>query len=196
MAISNFLRLKMKKLLTACAVASALISVPAFAQGYMGAGFGSSKISGIDSGATSGGNASKGMTKIYGGFQFTPNWGVEAQYSDLGSRDVTFAGVPAGSFRTSQFSIAGTGTLPLSSDFSLLGKLGYSANRFNASAGLGPVNNANSMLIGVGVAYNITPALSARLEYEDFGKIATIPTAVPTITARANGYSISLKYGF
>ena len=187
----------MKKILTACAVAAAsLMAAPVFAQGYVGLGFGSSRISGFDSGAISGGNANKGMTKIYGGFQFTPNWGLEAQYSDLGNRNVTIAGVPAGSFRTSQFSIAGTGTLPLSSGFSLLGKLGISANRLNASAGLGPVNNANSMLIGVGVAYNITPALSARLEYEDFGKIATIPTAVPAISARANGYSISLKYGF
>ena len=51
------------------------------------------------------------------------------------------------------------------------------------------------MLIGVGVSYNITPALSARLEYEDFGKIGTL-TGPPDITARANGYSLSLKYKF
>ena len=185
----------MKKLLSAVAVAVAFVAAPAFAQGYIGAGFGSSKISGIDSGTTSGGNANKSMTKVFGGFQFTPTWGLEAQYSDLGSRDVTVAAVPVGSFRTSQLSIAGTGTLPLSSNFSLLGKLGVSANRVNASAGLGNVKNASSVLIGVGVSYNITPALSARLEYEDFGKIGTF-TGPPDITARANGYSLSLKYGF
>lgn len=185
----------MKKLLSAVAVAVAFVAAPAFAQGYIGAGFGSSKISGIDSGTISGGNASKGMTKIYGGFQFTPTWGLETQYSDLGSRNVTVAGTSVGSFRTSQLSIAGTGTLPLNSNFSLLGKLGVSANRVNASADIGSVKNASSVLIGVGVSYNITPVLSTRLEYEDFGKIGTF-TGPPDITARANGYSLSLKYKF
>ena len=182
----------MKKILTACAVAAAsLMAAPVFAQGYVGLGFGSSRISGFDSGAISGGNANKGMTKIYGGFQFTPNWGLEAQYSDLGNRNVTIAGVPAGSFRTSQFSIAGTGTLPLSSGFSLLGKLGISANRVNGSLSSG---NNTSALVGIGAAYNITPALAVRLEYEDFGKVGTV--AANGSTVRANGYSLSLKYGF
>ena len=185
----------MKKIVLAAVIGTAFAASSAFAQGYIGAGFGSSKISGIDSGTTSGGNASKGMTKIYGGFQFTPTWGLEAQYSDLGSRNVTDAGVAVGSFRTSQLSIAGTGTLPLNSNFSLLGKLGVSANRVNASTAIGSVRNASSVLIGVGVSYNITPALSARLEYEDFGKIGTL-TGPPDITARANGYSLSLKYKF
>ena len=187
----------MKKIVLVAVIATAFAASSAFAQGYIGAGFGSSKISGIDSsvGPISGGNASKGMTKIYGGFQFTPTWGLEAQYSDLGSRNVTDAGAPAGSFRTSQLSIAGTGTLPLNSNFSLLGKLGVSANRVNASTAIGSVRNASSVLIGVGVSYNITPALSARLEYEDFGKIGTL-TGPPDITARANGYSLSLKYKF
>jgi opacity protein-like surface antigen len=100
-----------------------------------------------------------------------------------------------GSFSTSQLSIAGTGALPLNSNFSLLGKLGVSANRVNASAGIGNVRNASSVLIGVGVSYNITPVISTRLEYEDFGKIGTF-TGSPDSTARANGYSLSMKYKF
>jgi OOP family OmpA-OmpF porin len=184
----------MKKILTACAIAAAsFVAAPAFAQGYIGAGFGSSKISGFDTGTISGGNTSKGLVKIYGGYQFTPNWGLEAQYSDLGRRDVTNAGVAAGSFSSSQFSLAGTGTLPLSSGFSLLGKLGASANRVNGSALIGSANST-SLLIGVGAAYNITPALSVRLEYEDFGTMAKI--AANGSSVRANGYSLSLKYGF
>lgn len=185
----------MKKILTACAfAAAALVSVPAFAQGYIGFGLGSSKISGFDNGTISGGNTNKGLVKIYGGFQFTPNWGAELQYSDLGKRDITNAGVAAGSFSTSQYSIAGTGTLPLNSGFSLLGKLGVSANRINAPAGALSSSNNTSALIGVGASYSITPALSVRVEYEDFGKVATI--AANGSTVRANGYSISLKYGF
>ena len=181
----------MKKILSACAVAAAFVAAPAFAQGYIGGGFGSSKLAGIDGGGTTGGNTNKSQVKVYGGFQFTPTWGVEAQFSDLGKRDILNFGAPAGSLKASQFSIAGTGTLPLSSGFSLLGKLGVSANKVTGSGGL-PNGSATSALIGVGVSYNITPALSARLEYEDFGTVAKFNP--PTV--RANAYSISLKYAF
>lgn len=187
----------MKKILTACAfAAAALTAAPVFAQGYVGVGFGSSKISGFDVAGVSGGNTSKGLVKIYGGYQFTPNWGLEAQYSDLGKRDLTQNGALAASFSSSQFSIAGTGTLPLSSGFSLLGKLGASGNRVSGSANLGSANSTG-LLIGIGAAYNITPALSVRLEYEDFGTMAKLTNAgVAGNTIRANGYSLSLKYGF
>ena len=183
----------MKNILSACAVAAAFVAAPAFAQGYIGGGFGSAKLSGIDGAGITGGNTSKSQVKVYGGFQFTPNWGVEAQFSDLGKRDILFNGVAAGSAKVSQFSIAGTGTLPLTAGFSLLGKLGVSANRVNGSGAV-PSASKTSPLIGVGVSYNITPALSARLEYEDFGTVAKYVN--PTLTARANAYSISLKYAF
>jgi OOP family OmpA-OmpF porin len=184
----------MKKILTACAIAAAaLTAAPAFAQGYVGLGVGSSKISGFDTATVTGGNTNKSQVKIFGGFQFTPNWGAELQYSDLGKRDVINAGVAAGSITTSQFSIAGTGTLPLNSGFSLLGKLGVSANRINGSALLSN-SNKTSALIGVGASYSITPALSVRVEYEDFGKVATV--AANGSSVRVNAYSISLKYGF
>ena len=181
----------MKKILSACAVAAAFLAAPAFAQGYIGGGFGSSRLSGIDGGGTTGGNTGKSQVKLYGGYQITPYWGVEGQYSDLGRRDISFLGVPVGSLRASQFSIAGTGTLPLSSGFSLLGKLGVSANRASGSGAV-PSGSATSPLIGIGVSYNITPALSARLEYEDFGTVARFNPP----TFRANAYSISLKYAF
>lgn len=181
----------MKKIISACTVAAAFVAAPAFAQGYIGGGFGSSKLSGLDGGGITGGNTNKSQVKLYGGYQITPNWGAEAQYSDLGRRDIFENGVPVGSLKASQFSIAGTGTLPLSSGFSLLGKLGVSANRANGGGNL-PSASRTSPLIGFGVAYNITPALSTRLEYEDFGTVAKFGAR----TVRANAYSISLKYAF
>ena len=185
----------MKKILTACAIAAAAFTaVPAFAQGYLGLGVGSSKSSGVDNGTVTGGNTNKSLVKIFGGFQFTPNWGAELQYSDLGKRDISNAGVPVGSATASQYSISGTGTLPLSSGFSLLGKLGVSANRVNAPAGALSSSNSTSALIGIGASYSITPALSVRVEYEDFGKVATV--AATGSDVRANGYSVSLKYAF
>ena len=186
---------KMKQILTACALAAAaLTAAPVFAQGYIGGGFGSSKTTGIDGGGLTGGNASKGLVKIYGGYQITPNWGVEAQYADLGRRTVAVAGINAGSFGISQMSIAGTGTLPLALGFSLLGKLGVSSSR---PTGSGVTSSfKTSALIGVGMGYSITPALSARVEYEDFGKLGDQSNNGVNQSIRANGYSISLKYAF
>jgi len=184
----------MKKILSVCAIAAAFVAAPAFAQGYVGLGFGSSKISGFDSVGVNGGNTNKGLVKVFGGFQITPNWGAELQYSDLGRRDITGPAGTTGSFTSSQLSLAGTGTLPLSSGFSLMGKLGVSGNRIGTSGTVvvGSGNNTG-LLVGIGAAYDLTPALSVRVEYEDFGSMAKLNNGN---TVRGNGYSISLKYGF
>jgi len=188
--------IQMKKIFSACTIAAAFVAAPAFAQGYIGLGFGSSSTNGINAGGVNGGNTNKGMVKVYGGFQFTPNWGLEAQYSDLGNRDLTnAANVRIGDYKASQLSIAATGTLPLTSAFSLMGKLGISGNSIRGSAGLG-TSNATSALIGVGVSYSFTPALSARLEYEDFGKLGNYNNVAGTGSVKGNAYSISLKYAF
>lgn len=191
----------MKKIFAAAAIAAAFIATPALAQGYIGLGLGSSKLSGVDgtsAGSTlSGGNSSKGSVKVYGGFQFTPNWGVEAQYSDLGNRNLAVTGAqPAtGSIKASQFSIAGTGTLPLASKFSLFGKLGVSSNTPKLSLPGASAGNATSLMAGVGASYSITPAVAVRLEYEDFGKFSS-NNGFGGSTIRANNYSVSVKYAF
>lgn len=198
----------MKKVFLATAIAAAFVAMPASAQWYAGVGIGSSSASGVDGpivGAgipagtrLTGGDSNKGMYKLYGGYQITPNWGVEAQYSDLGNRDVvarTAAGaqIVAGSLKLSQYSIAGTGTLPLAQNFSLFGKLGVSKNRGKVDlVGQSSSGNKTALMAGVGVAYNITPALAVRLEYENFGKTGEGFGG----SIRTDAYSLSLKYAF
>ena len=182
----------MRKIVLAFVVAASFATVPAFAQGYVGAGFGSSTTTGFDSGNITGGNANKGLVKIYGGYNYTPNWGVEAQYSDFGKREISAGNVNIGSYKASQFSLVGTGTLPLTSGFSILAKIGASANRASGSTGVVGSDKATSLMFGIGAAYNIAPTLSLRAEYEDFGKIGKVGNS----DVRIKGYSISLKYGF
>ena len=196
---SHLESIHMKKLLVVAALASAFMATSAFAQGYIGFGLGSATIRGANSTSglvtVTGGDSSKGSAKIYGGFQFTPNWGLEAQYSDLGSRNytVTTAGVVTGSgnARSSQYSLAGTGTVPLGTNFALIGKLGVSANR----AGYPGSNNKTSLMAGVGVSYSITPRLAVRLEYEDFGKFAD-NNGFGGGSIRGTNTSLSLNYAF
>ncbi len=195
----------MKKVFLAGAIAAAFVAMPASAQWYVGGGVGSSSIRGADGTVApftvTGGNSSKASVKIYGGYQITPNWGVEAQYSDLGNRDLAVrdaAGtlVGTGSLKASQYSVAGTGTLPLSNNFSLFGKLGISSNHGKvSSAGASSSGSKTSPMIGVGVAYNFTPQLSARFEYEDFGKFSNDGGASGS-SIRGNNFGISLKYAF
>ena len=199
----------MKTSLVAVAMLAAAIATPAFSQAYIGVGVGSSQSSNVDGMvvpgiALSGGNTSKGSTKIYGGYQFTPNWGVEAQYSDLGNRNLALNGsggvLPIGSFKSSQYSLAGTGTFPLNESFSLLGKLGFSTNSsavainalgISASAS----QNRTDLILGVGVSYKITPKLAVRLEYEDFGKFSDSLISNRGSTRMSNT-SINLQYAF
>ncbi len=195
----------MKKLLISASIAAAFIATPAAAQFYVGFGAGSSTNSGGDFtnavGTTlRGADASKGSYKVFAGYQFTPNWGAEAQYSDLGNRSLvaTNAGavIATGNVSATQFSIAATGTLPLASGFSLIGKLGFSNNSPKLTLPLSSVNGATSVMVGIGASYNFTPAISARLEYEDFGKSASFVSGTTTRDVRTSGYSLSLKYAF
>jgi OmpA-OmpF porin, OOP family len=204
--VFHFLKdISMKKVFLAGAIAAAFVAMPASAQWYIGGGVGSSSTRGVDGTVApftlSGGDSSKASVKIYGGYQITPNWGVEAQYSDLGNRDLavrdaTGALLGTGSLKASQYSFAGTGTLPLSSNFSLFGKLGISNNHGKvSSAGVSSSGSKASPMIGVGVAYNFTPQLSVRFEYEDFGKF-TDSNNISGTAIRADNYGISLKYAF
>jgi OmpA-OmpF porin, OOP family len=198
-------RISMKKVFLAGAIAAAFVAMPASAQWYVGGGVGSSKINGADGVVTplmiTGADSNKASVKIYGGYQFTPNWGVEAQYADLGNRDFAIrnlAGVQlaTGSLKATQFSIAGTGTLPLSSNFSLFGKLGISSNHGKiAAVGVADRGTKTSPLVGVGVAYNFNPKLAVRLEYEDFGKFSNDGGASGG-AIRANNFGLSLQYAF
>jgi OOP family OmpA-OmpF porin len=198
----------MKKFLLAGAIAAAFVAMPASAQWYIGGGVGTSKVTGADGTAATvppltltGADSSKASVKIFGGYQLTPTWGVEVQYTDLGNRDFSIrnaAGVQlaTGSLKASQYSVAGTGTLPLSPSFSLFGKLGISNNHGKISAvGISDRGSKTSPLIGVGLKYNFNPKLAVRLEYEDFGKFSNDGGASGS-SIRADNFALSLQYAF
>ena len=177
----------MKKLFLAGAIASALVAMPASAQWYIGSGVGASKVHGANATPAplilSGVDSSKLSVKIYGGYHITPNWGIEAQYSDLGNRDFSVSNAAGttlnrGTLRASQYSIAGTGTLPLTTNFSLFGKLGVSSNYGRASLlGASDSDSKTAAMASVGVLYNFTPKIAVRLEFEEFGNFVSLQYA-------------------
>jgi OOP family OmpA-OmpF porin len=127
----------------------------------------------------------KTTAKIYGGYDFDQNWGIEAGYTDFGKEDVA-----NGNVKGSGTYVAGKYTVPLGDRFSGYGKLGVSYNERKYSDSLGQVNSYDTGLYGgVGVEYKLNEKLAVNAEYERYGKDKAFG-------AKADVYTVGLKYGF
>lgn len=159
----------MKKLFIATGIITALIAGTASAEAYLGAGIGASK---TDSHETS--------WKLYGGYQFSPALGLELGYNNLGS----YRGADIKSW-----TLAGTGTVPLGTSWSLIGKLGAAWNRPEFAGS----SNNTELLVGVGVGYSVNKNLGVRLEYENFGKLSDANSGGDS---KGQNLGLSMKYAF
>ena len=122
--------------------------------------------------------------KVYGGYQFTPHWGVELGYFDFGkaTASATVLGVPVtAQGEATGWQLAATGTLPITPQFDLFAKLGIhntdldvraSALGVNVSAG----GNSTDLAWGLGAKWNFTRNVSMRIEYERFNDVGDSTT--------------------
>lgn len=165
----------------ALAFGAMLVATQAAAQGYVGASLGQSDVERritsrlITSGPVDGKDTA---WKLFGGYMFYPNVGLEAAYVNLG--DVTYSGdfsgaaVTGGKVEISGFNVAAIGVLPLTESFSVFGKFGFFAWDVEASdttAGIGAFTaqaDGSNASFGVGVSYNFTRNLGVRAEWERF----------------------------
>jgi OOP family OmpA-OmpF porin len=189
----------MKKMLFATILGAALV-VPFAAQaagGYVGGGFGQSTYDVDDAGATTTSRDESGSGfKLYGGYEFDQNWGVEVGYANLGKLKNVYNVLGTNVTRSAKsysVYVAGTGTLPLNEQFSLFGKLGLATNHISVdgSAGGFTVSESGSksgMMFGVGAAYNVTKNVAVTLEYENFGKVAE--------DTKAQMWTVGARYKF
>ena len=124
--------------------------------------------------------------KVYGGYEFDQNWGVEAGYTNFDKEDVA-----GGNVKGSGTYVAGKYSIPLAERVTGYGKLGVSYNeRKYSSSTLGQVNSYDTGLYGgVGVEYKLNEKLAVNAEYERYGKDKAFG-------AKADVYTIGLKYGF
>lgn len=152
--------------------------------------------------------------KLYGGYKFSPTWAIEGGYASLGDYKATAtsrAPVDTGnaSVKVRTWTLFAVGTLPIASGFSVMGKAGIAMNNSKMSfSSRGLAYNATdsgsanktSFAWGVGASYAITPKLSARVEYENFGKAGDsnngFTTAGKTSDSKPTMWSIGLNYAF
>jgi OOP family OmpA-OmpF porin len=160
-----------KNLLIALIAAAGLAPFAAQAQSYVGVGIGSSEQKLSADGAGSGSDRSNGF-HLSAGHAFTQNFGIELGFVKQAKIDVDVGDGDVFTSNPKTFYLAGTGSYPLSPQFSLLGKVGVAFNRTDFSDGTSTVmHRETAPLLGVGVAYAFNPAVSAVLQYENYGKL-------------------------
>jgi OOP family OmpA-OmpF porin len=107
-----------------------------------------------------GGDGSGVGGKIFGGYQLTPNFALEGGYFDLGHIDDG-----AGKVTTRGVYLDAVGTLPLASQWSLLGSAGLAQGRLKTTFG---DDSSPALKLGLGVQYDLSKQVALRAQYERY----------------------------
>ena len=120
--------------------------------------------------------------KLYGGYQFNRNLSLEGGYFNLGRFGYVATTVPpgtlSGSIKLQGVNLDGVGTLPITDQLSVFGRLGLNyaqaRDRFSSTgAVLAPTNpnpskNQVNYKFGAGLQFDFTESLAMRLEAERY----------------------------
>ena len=175
----------MKKTISyALACASLLTAAAAHAQFTVGGSVGQSKYKGDEVGGLSTDRSDTGG-KVYGGYQFSPNFGLELGHAKLGS-----FGSAAGDVKGSGTFLDAVGTVPLGGNFSLLGRVGAFNGKLEDSFA-GDTAKGTNVKFGAGVQYDFSSNLGLRGEWERYRF-----DAIDGGKANTDMYSVGLNYKF
>lgn len=158
-----------KQLLAVLIGASTLAAVPAMAAGQMYAGLwlGQSKVDlDVDLPPGISEDDTDTFLSIGGGYKFSENAAVEVAYNDFGEWSASGGGAKA-TVEATSISVAAVGSYPLDGGFSILGKIGL--EMWDAEGGgafSGEDEDGTDIFFGFGGGYDLTEAVSARLEYQ------------------------------
>ncbi|MES2315975.1 MAG: porin family protein [Pseudomonadota bacterium] len=189
----------MIKVLFSCILA-AVFAAPAYADGaYLGLGVTTSSHDSYESGT-------KGAYKIFGGYDFTPTWGIEAGYMNIPTfnTDRAFATISregmtllySGEANGKAMYIAGKATMAISDRIALVTKLGFGHERVNKSY-VGPSDAfrykmiTNDLYAGIGLKYSLSKKVSLGLELERIGSGSQSGSGI-----RPEKASINVSYSF
>lgn len=117
--------------------------------------------------------------KIFSGYQFTENWGLEGGYAELGEA-VVQGSISGASFSATAdvtgVEFLGTGTVPITEKFLLLGKAGLFVWDVDANATLGTTSatfsdDGTDFTFGIGIEYDFFDIAGIRAEYQFYDEI-------------------------
>jgi OmpA-OmpF porin, OOP family len=149
-----------KAALALAAVLAAAATLPARAEGlYVGGSLGTPNYRDDINGVS--GSSNSGVSgKVFGGYEFTPNFALEAGAVKLGHIDND-----AGSVRGHSYYLDAVGTLPLAANWSLLGRLGVAQSKVETPLG---DDRGTGLKYGAGVQYDISKTIAVRGEWENY----------------------------
>lgn len=132
--------------------------------------------------------------KLYGGYDFSKNFGIEGGYFDSGDGKAVFANGFFVEGKTTSLYVAATGTLPLSEQFSLFAKAGIATTRAKLNNSVGDYfdQRTTSPVLGVGASYGVSKNIALVMEYENFGKSVKIDNDY----VKTELLSLGLRYKF
>jgi OOP family OmpA-OmpF porin len=179
--------------------------VPSAPAWYVGAGAGVSyydmktqDLNMIPSVTTQGFDSTGFGWKLFGGYRFSPYFGLEGSYADLGQSS---GGLK---YSAHSWNVAGVGRIPFASGFYLQGKVGAAFTRAQSAPSgqtVGNVHYNTNVLLGGGFGYDFPSGLGLLAEAEWYGRTGN-PTGVdPTTglitgTGRADSYLFSVSTMF
>lgn len=136
----------------------------------------------------------KASAKVFGGYEFTQNLGVEVGYTDLRSSDFSYSrnGKTANGYSEGYGAyVAGKYNMPVNDQFSAYGKLGaaYSKRKVEANDGLRVDHHDTGVYGALGVEYKLNQKVSFIGEYERYGKNKDFG-------AKPNVVTVGVKYSF
>lgn len=163
---------------------------------YVGIGLGVSKLGPRNDAHDGVHGAPPVAAKLYGGYQLTDTWGVEAGLVQLGHvhKDLTASDGSSlrhnGDARSTY--IAGTGRMALGSGFSLTGKLGMSFGQVHgkdsADSQYTLGGHKASPLLGVGTEYKLNRNVALTLNLDGYGKVSE--------NVKASAATLGMRYSF
>lgn len=151
--------------LTRPALALALMAAMAGAHAeglYVGGALGAPQYSNTINGYGSGDGGGRGVaTKLYGGYQLTPNFAIEGNAFHLGRSTTT----GDGSARIYGVGVDGVASLPVAQGWSLLGSVGVAEARLTTPTAR---DTSPALKAGVGVQYDLNSAMALRVGYDRY----------------------------
>ncbi|MBA5689922.1 porin family protein [Rugamonas apoptosis] len=136
----------------------------------------------------------KASAKIFGGYDFNRNLGVEVGYTDLRSSDFSYTrdgkGINGYSNGYGAY-VAGKYTMPVNEQFSAYGKLGlaYSKRKVETNDGQRLNDHDTGAYAALGAEFKLNQNVSFVAEYERYGK-------TKDYGAKPNVVSVGVKYSF
>ena len=119
--------------------------------------------------------------KIYGGYQWTEHFGVQAGYvrmHELNQNTGSGATLVEQTVNGHSAYVAGTARLPLGQSFALTGKLGVSFGKVGdaspaTAATSSLVGSKTSLLVGTGAEYVLNHNVAFSVELESYGQLSS-----------------------